>query len=92
MSRFPFTSFPHSWFQVAWSKDIKKGKIKRLNWFNKDLVMFRGENDSVSITDPYCPHLGAHLAVGGEVSGNCIRCPFHGWEFDQDGSRWMPQP
>src|SRR5918997_821796 len=32
--------------------------------------------------DAHCPHLGAHLAVGGRVEDGCIRCPFHGWRFD----------
>ena len=31
------------------------------------------------VVDAYCAHLGAHLAVGGRVEGDCIRCPFHGW-------------
>ena len=32
--------------------------------------------------DAYCPHLGAHLAEGGRVQGESVRCPFHAWEFD----------
>ena len=34
------------------------------------------------VMDAHCPHLGAHLAVGGRVEGECLRCPFHGWKFD----------
>ena len=35
----------------------------------------------------YCPHAGANLGVGGVVKGNCIECPFHGWQFSgEDGS------
>ena len=41
------------------------------------LVLFRGESGAVSVLDAYCPHLGAHLAVGGEVVGDTISCPFH---------------
>ena len=37
------------------------------------------------ILDAYCPHLGANLAVGGKVVGNCIECPFHGWTFNSAG-------
>jgi len=32
--------------------------------------------------DAYCPHLGANLGLGGKVNGDCIQCPFHGWEFN----------
>ncbi|CAF4939253.1 unnamed protein product, partial [Rotaria socialis] len=31
----------------------------------------------------FCPHMGAHLGVGGKIRhGTCIECPFHGWTFD----------
>jgi phenylpropionate dioxygenase-like ring-hydroxylating dioxygenase large terminal subunit len=35
--------------------------------------------------DAYCPHLGAHLGVGGKVEGSALRCPFHAWKFDGSG-------
>ena len=43
--------------------------------------MFRGQDGKAYVVDAYCPHLGANLAVGGRVVGNCIECPFHGWQF-----------
>lgn len=33
------------------------------------------------ILDAYCPHLGANMAEGGRVKGDCLECPFHGWLF-----------
>ena len=45
------------------------------------LAVFRDENDEVHALDAYCPHLGANLAVGGQVKGDCLECPFHGWQF-----------
>ena len=48
--------------------------------------MFRGESGQVYVVDAYCPHLGANLAVGGKVEGDCIECPFHGWQYrGEDG-------
>ena len=37
--------------------------------------------------DAHCQHLGANLAVGGKVEGECIRCPFHGWRFEGESGR-----
>ncbi len=46
----------------------------------------------VSIVDAYCPHLGANLGVGGRVIGNCIECPFHGWQFDGETGKCTSIP
>lgn len=35
--------------------------------------------------DAYCPHLGAHLGIGGTVEGETLRCPFHAFRFDTGG-------
>jgi cholesterol 7-desaturase len=39
-----------------------------------------------SVLDGICPHLGANLGHTGVVSGNCLKCIFHGWEFDSTGT------
>ena len=31
-------------------------------------------------------------AVGGQVEGDCLRCPFHGWRFDGDGGACIEIP
>lgn len=45
------------------------------------IALFRDENGDAHAIDAYCPHLGANFAVGGKVKGDCIECPFHGWQF-----------
>jgi phenylpropionate dioxygenase-like ring-hydroxylating dioxygenase large terminal subunit len=76
---------PNGWFAVAWSRDLVAGDVQRLRCFDEDLVLFRTRGGEARVLDGYCPHLGAHLAEGGRVSGESIRCPFHGWEFDGHG-------
>ncbi|XP_019365821.1 PREDICTED: cholesterol 7-desaturase-like [Gavialis gangeticus] len=52
----------------------------------EQLAVFRALDGRAYVVDAYCPHLGANLAVGGHVVGNCIECPFHGWQFrGEDG-------
>jgi nitrite reductase/ring-hydroxylating ferredoxin subunit len=48
-------------------------------------VVFRGADGTARVFDAHCPHLGAHLGHGGEVRGDGLVCPFHGWCFDGDG-------
>jgi 3-ketosteroid 9alpha-monooxygenase subunit A len=45
----------------------------------------RGVAGAARVLDAHCPHLGAHLGVGGRVRGDGIQCPFHGWRFDAAG-------
>lgn len=76
---------PNGWFAVAWSRDLVPGDVKRLRYFEEELVLFRTRAGEAKVLDAYCPHLGAHLAEGGRVVGESIRCPFHGWQFDGHG-------
>lgn len=73
--------YPNGWFHILSSYEVKLKEVKFVSALGEHLAVFRGEDGSVSIVDAYCPHLGANLAIGGQVVGNCIQCPFHGWEY-----------
>lgn len=84
LERCPFP-IPSSWFFVDYSENLKVGDVRNVKLFDQEWVLFRGESGKVGMTDPYCPHLGAHLGHGGKVCGDQIRCPFHHWEYNADG-------
>lgn len=77
---------PNGWFAVAFSKDLVAGEVKRIRYFDNELVLFRTRSGQARVLDAYCAHLGAHLAEGGKVVGESIRCPFHFWQYDGEGS------
>lgn len=79
--RFPFP-IPNGWFIVAPSAQVATGAIVPVHYFGRDLVVFRTEAGQPCVTGAYCPHLGAHLGVGGSVVGESVQCPFHGWCYD----------
>jgi nitrite reductase/ring-hydroxylating ferredoxin subunit len=83
--RYPFP-VPNGWFVVTPSADLAPGEVKALHYFDRDVVVFRSEDGAPHVLDAHCPHLGAHLAVGGKVEADRIRCPFHGWKFDGAGT------
>jgi phenylpropionate dioxygenase-like ring-hydroxylating dioxygenase large terminal subunit len=83
--RYPFTPYPRGWFRALFSSELDPGEVQRLEILGRELVAFRTESGEAAITDPHCPHLGAHLGHGGEVVGDALRCPFHHWEFGADG-------
>ena len=84
-SRYPFPATPDGWYGVCLASELPAGAVKALRYFGRELVAFRGEDGTARVFDAVCPHLGAHLGVGGRVVGDGIRCPFHGWRFDGAG-------
>jgi nitrite reductase/ring-hydroxylating ferredoxin subunit len=76
---------PIGWYCVAEETELAAGEVRRLHYFGQELVLWRGEDGAPHVFDAYCPHLGAHLGVGGRVEGDGLRCPFHAWKFGADG-------
>lgn len=79
-------SFARGWFVLAWADELSPGDVQAVQAWGQALVLFRGDDGSLGLLDAHCPHLGAHLGVGGVVDGNSVRCPFHAWEFDGSGT------
>jgi len=78
--------YPNGWFAILESAELKAEGVRAVNILGENLVAFRTSNGKANVLDAYCPHLGANMGIGGRVVGNCIECPFHGWQFDgQDG-------
>jgi nitrite reductase/ring-hydroxylating ferredoxin subunit len=76
---------PSGWFRIATSKEIPRREVRVFKISGREVVAFRGEQDAVTVIDPICPHMGAHLGYGGRVVEGAIRCPFHGLRFDRQG-------
>jgi 3-ketosteroid 9alpha-monooxygenase subunit A len=79
------TGFARGWYLALYADELPPGSVRSLEYLGRKLVAFRGEDESPAILDAHCPHLGAHLGVGGRVEGERLRCPFHGWAFSTDG-------
>lgn len=84
--KYDYAAYPNGWIQIGWSHELCPGQVRPVHCLGRELVMFRGHDSRLRVLDAYCPHLGAHLGVGGSVVGNEIRCPFHGWQFDGTGT------
>ncbi len=79
---------PFGWFSVG-RLDELTDPVTTVDAFGTQVVVWRDEDDTLHVFDPVCPHMGAHLGVGGEVVGKCLRCPFHHWEFDGEGANTL---
>lgn len=76
---------PFGWFRIARSEEVPAGKARVFRINGGEVVAFRNRRGEVSVVDPICPHMGAHLGHGGTVIDGTLRCPFHGLRFDGRG-------
>ena len=74
-------------YVVATVDDIAPGQRKLVQVQGRDIGIFNVRGEFFAITNR-CPHEGAgsyQLSRSGEM----IRCPWHGWEFDlRTGKSW----
>lgn len=77
---------PQSWYAVAFADELAPGALLTRKIAGGDVIVFRTRSGRVGVSDPFCPHMGAHLGFGGTVEGEEIRCPFHGFRFDASGA------
>ena len=66
--------------EVAKQSDIKPGNGKTVNIKGIAIAIFNVNGDFYAI-DNTCPHRGGPLGEG-ELNGNVVTCPLHGWQFD----------
>ena len=83
---------PNGWYAVAWSHELRVGEVKRIRYFDEELALFRTRTGAARVISAYCPHLGAHLAEGGRVVGESLRCPFHAWQYDGESGECVKIP
>lgn len=75
---------PNHWYPVGWADQLKPGQLKKVTLWLQDMVVMRSQAGGLSVLENACLHKGVELHLG-EVKGNCVVCPYHGWEFDQQG-------
>jgi phenylpropionate dioxygenase-like ring-hydroxylating dioxygenase large terminal subunit len=76
---------PNQWYAILESNEIKKGKLVGVTRMGEMLVAWRNSRGELSVMSDKCPHRGAAFS-GGKLVGDCIQCPFHGFEYDKYGT------
>ncbi len=72
------------WYVACQSKSLKTRRPLQVTILGVPLAVFRGHDGSVGALLDRCPHRNVPLSIG-KVEGNCLQCPYHGWEFETDG-------
>ena len=72
------------WHPVALSSEIADVPVA-IRILGEDLVLFRDGEARVGLVHRHCPHRRASLEYG-TCQPRGIRCCYHGWHFDIDGT------
>lgn len=69
------------WYPIALSAELRRPR--RVTFLDKTLALWRGAAGVHALEDR-CLHRQAPLSAG-QVAGDRIRCPYHGWEYTGEG-------
>jgi vanillate O-demethylase monooxygenase subunit len=76
--------FPkNSWYVAAWADEIGPQPFAR-TLLNEPVVLYRGESGRIAAFEDRCCHRALPLRHG-DVVGDCLRCAYHGLEYDTTG-------
>jgi phenylpropionate dioxygenase-like ring-hydroxylating dioxygenase large terminal subunit len=73
------------WQPVARIGDLECGP-QRAVLLGEPLTVFLRESGEPAVLADRCPHRGASLSLG-QVRGEAVQCPYHGWEWEGRGGR-----
>ncbi len=76
---------PNHWYAILESNEVKRGKPLGVTRLGEKLVVWRNERGEVAVLHESCPHRGVALSTG-KVVGDCVECPFHGFQFNATGT------
>jgi phenylpropionate dioxygenase-like ring-hydroxylating dioxygenase large terminal subunit len=75
---------PNQWYAILESNEVKKGRPIGFTRMGEKMVAWRNLSGQVTVMSDLCPHRGAALSAG-EIAGDHIQCPFHGFEYNTSG-------
>jgi len=75
---------PNHWYPVSWADQIKPETVQKVVVWQQAIAVYRDSAGQLHALEDACPHKGVELHRG-EVQGQSLVCPYHGWQFDPEG-------
>lgn len=75
---------PNYWYPVAWTHQVKASEVLPVKVWEQAIAVFRDSGGQLHALEDACPHKGVALHKG-EIQGDRLLCPYHGWEFEGSG-------
>jgi 5,5'-dehydrodivanillate O-demethylase oxygenase subunit len=73
------------WQPFAAAVDLKDQWTQKVRLLGEDLILFRNRQGELGLIAEQCPHRRASF-LHGIPTERGIRCPYHGWEFNAQGT------
>ncbi|MDE2292442.1 MAG: aromatic ring-hydroxylating dioxygenase subunit alpha [Elusimicrobia bacterium] len=75
---------PDNWAPVARSRQLKPGRLLSVSFAGQPIALARSEAGTVFALEDRCAHRQVPLSEG-LVSGETVKCGYHGWAYGADG-------
>ncbi|HEX9466076.1 MAG TPA: aromatic ring-hydroxylating dioxygenase subunit alpha [Alphaproteobacteria bacterium] len=75
---------PDHWYPVAWSPQVVRGKTLAVRFGGDPVVLVRTMSGALFALEDRCAHRQVPLHAG-VVTGETLRCCYHGWTYDCSG-------
>jgi phenylpropionate dioxygenase-like ring-hydroxylating dioxygenase large terminal subunit len=72
------------WYPVCLTKELTTDAPLRARILNLRFAAFRDTSGHAHVLADTCVHRGGSLSKG-KIIGDCLACPYHGWQFDAAG-------
>jgi nitrite reductase/ring-hydroxylating ferredoxin subunit len=72
------------WYPICTSENLAAENPLRVEMLGVRLVAYRDADGGAHVLSDTCIHRGGSLSKG-QVAGNNIQCPYHGWTFSGEG-------
>ena len=74
------------WHPIAASVELNDDTpTTEIRLLGEDLVLYRDAKGTMGCIEPSCPHRKANMSYG-IPEPESLRCPYHGWLFDETGA------
>jgi phenylpropionate dioxygenase-like ring-hydroxylating dioxygenase large terminal subunit len=75
----------NNWYIACLSLELPKNKAIARTIYDKSYVLFRGADNKATCLLNRCLHRLTQMHTGPVIEGH-LRCPYHGWTYDQAGN------
>lgn len=84
------TLFRRYWLPIAAASELQQEWTKKVRLLGEDLVLYRDRSGKLGLIGERCAHRGVSMTCG-IPEENGLRCPYHGWLYDETG-QCLEQP